>query len=387
MCTSILLDCGIIQHHSEDRKPHIRCVLGDNPVVARMNWPRTDTSFNDNDFRNFNYDRRPFKIVKKLHLEEAVCWDIRSSDDLTRWIEQRSISIFSRGGEHSSPSSLPISMNEFRQLIDLFHIHPTIVRTICREVASFYRMYLCDGTIVYTARTCSTWRHDDIALSSTYLSHERMNFSVFYGCNEKQSKCIVEGVEKAGSATCHPMLPPGLLVELDRKRLVKKIESVITNFVLTTETMSCASRDLETTRARNFMRRNSDAELPLTLYNEDRELANGIRIVMQQISSMTQHMYELESLRFSRRSETYILEYSNIEMQIRERLHEIGTEYEQKLDQLDGLCFTTQRASDLANIRIALATKKESTQMRSIALVTMIFLPVTSVAASSAPSP
>lgn len=32
-----------------------------------MNWARVDTAFNDHDFGVFNYETRPFKIVKKLH--------------------------------------------------------------------------------------------------------------------------------------------------------------------------------------------------------------------------------------------------------------------------------------------------------------------------------
>ncbi|KAI1769317.1 hypothetical protein GGR53DRAFT_153758 [Hypoxylon sp. FL1150] len=377
-----------------------------------MNWLRVDTSFDDNDFRVFNYATRPFKIVKKLHSEAAAEWEINTSEDLNWWIQKYGNSmqqeyrkgtvaiLFSRRCEHSSPSSIPVSMAGFSKLIDLFHIHPTIVRTILREVACFNRTYLRDGKMAYTARTCSTWRGDDIALSSTYLPDEELNLCVYYGCNETQSKTITSDLKKADSAIYHPMLPSGLLIELDRKRLLKKIETVTSEFTQATETMSSTSQDLESNSTQTSISRSSDLERSLNLYTEDRELATGIGIVKQQISSMIYHIVELEHTRFTERItrargefvpenesldvDIYTQVHSNNEVRFRERLWEIGREYEQKLDQchmvLDGLSFITQRASDLANIRIALATKRDSTQMRSIALVTMIFLPVTSVA-------
>lgn len=377
-----------------------------------MNWARVDTAFNDHDFGVFNYETRPFKIVKKLHSAEiAECWEINSPEGLIWWIKEHGDSmhqecrqgtvaiLFSRRCEHSPPSSLPVSMDGFSRLVELFRIHPTIVRTILREVASFYRTYLRDGTIVYTARTCSTWRDDDISLSSTYLPNEELNLCVFYGCNETQSTSIINNLEKADSAIYHSLLPAGLLVELDRGRLLKKIEKVTTDFTEATETMSSTSRDLESTSTQTSINQSSDLERSLDLYTEDRQLAKGIGIVEHQISSMIYHTVELEQMHFAQRRrarrksgsknqnhsiEMYILDHSNNDVRFRERLLEIRREYEQKLDQcrmvLDGLSFTTQRASDLANIRIALATKKESTQMKSIALVTMIFLPVTSVA-------
>ncbi|OTB10408.1 hypothetical protein K445DRAFT_380161 [Daldinia sp. EC12] len=83
----------------------------------------------------------------------------------------------------------------------------------------------------------------------------------------------------------------------------------------------------------------------------------------------------------------------NTDTLIRERLSEIESEYDEKLDEchmvLSGLNFTTQMASGhvarhqtFANTRISIETKRDNAQMRSIALVTMVYLPLTSVAVS-----
>ncbi|KAE8448391.1 hypothetical protein EG329_009635 [Mollisiaceae sp. DMI_Dod_QoI] len=66
---------------------------------------------------------------------------------------------------------------------------------------------------------------------------------------------------------------------------------------------------------------------------------------------------------------------------IKHRLRDISDEYEEKIRdctmRVDGMAMATQWAHSEANVEIALATGRESKHMRSIALVTMIFLPGT----------
>ncbi|KAI0172130.1 hypothetical protein GGR52DRAFT_455980 [Hypoxylon sp. FL1284] len=66
---------------------------------------------------------------------------------------------------------------------------------------------------------------------------------------------------------------------------------------------------------------------------------------------------------------------------IKDRLLAIIEEYEDKIREctmrIDGMAMTTQWADGEANVEIALATGRESRHMRSIAVVTMIFLPGT----------
>ncbi|KAI1656465.1 hypothetical protein F4813DRAFT_135484 [Daldinia decipiens] len=388
-----------------------------------MDWPNVEECFDDNDFGNFKYNQSRFKIIRKLQSDkELICWDIQSAEDLREWIEKNQFLIdrvcehgifaiiFNRSSslDYSSPSYLPVSKHGFSQLIEIFRIHRSIVRTIRREITYFSRLYIRKGipgsnSIVYTARTSSAWP-DDIALSSTYLSHRKLSLSVFYGCNDKQSSNIERRLAEAGDAVYHPMLTPGILIELDRKRLVEEVESVLDPFVLSTEALCCTSRDLESILNRDG--ENTD-EL-LNLYTNTSELAKGIRKVKRQISDMCKHTHELEAIfvtprrkwksrRKSGPGNKDRVQYdassmsSNIETRVRERLSEIKSEYDEKLDEcqmvLNGLNFTTQMASGhvarhqtFTNTRISIETKRDNAQMRSIALMTMIYLPLTSVA-------
>ncbi|KAI2769286.1 hypothetical protein F4815DRAFT_489732 [Daldinia loculata] len=388
-----------------------------------MDWTNGEACFNDNDFGNFKYKPSQFKIIRKLQSDqELVCWNIESAEDLKEWIEQNQMSIpcayeygtfaiiFSRCSDsnHSFPSYLPVSRNGFSQLTKIFNIHRSIVRAIRREITYFSRTHLHKGKtggnrIVYTARMSSAWP-DDIALSSTYLSHKKLNLSVFYGCNDEQSSDIERRLGEAGDAIYHPMLTPGILIELDRNRLVEQVESVLDPFVASIEALCCTSRDLESILNKDG---ESTDEL-LSLYSDTSELAKGIRKVKRQISDMCKHTHELEAIfaitrrKWKSRRKPGLgkkdrvqldgsLMSSNIETRIRERLLEIKSEYDEKLDEcqmvLDGLNFTTQMASGhvarhqtFANTRISIETKRDNAQMRSIALMTMIYLPLTSVA-------
>ncbi|KAI0844637.1 hypothetical protein F5Y00DRAFT_266365 [Daldinia vernicosa] len=376
-----------------------------------MDWPNAEEDFDDNDFGNFKYSQSRFKIIRKLQSDkELICWNIQSSEDLREWIEKNKsllncvcehgifAIIFNRSSssDYSSPSYLPVSKHEFSQLVEIFRIHRAIVRTIRREITILIPE-------VYTARTSSAWP-DDIALSSTYLSHRKLSLSVFYGCNDEQSSNIERRLAEAGDAIYHPMLTPGILIELDRKRLVEEVESVLDPFVSSTEALCCTSRDPESI----LNREGESTDELLNLYNGTSELAKGIRKVKRQISDMCKHTHELEAIfaitriKWKSRRRSGLgkkdrvqldasLMSSNIETRIRERLTEIKSEYDEKLDEcqmvLNGLNFTTQMASGhvarhqtFANTRISIETKRDNAQMRSIALMTMIYLPLTSVA-------
>ncbi|KAI0376473.1 hypothetical protein F5Y04DRAFT_285913 [Hypomontagnella monticulosa] len=381
-----------------------------------MDWPCAEAFFTDNHFDNFQYDSRSFKIIRKLQSDqELVCCDVNSPEDLKQWIKENKplicrehepgtfIIIFSRSHDLdvSSPSYLPVSIGDFAELIKLFQIHQTIVRAIRRGVTHFSRMHLDtkghDGSkIVYAARMSSIWP-DDIAMSSTFISRRRLSLSVFYGCNGDQLSKIEKCLNKAGDAVYHPMLASGMFAELERDRLVGKVNRVLDPYVLSTESLSCTTRDPQSIL-------NRDGENPdelSYLYHCTAELIKGIQRLQQQNSDMVKHTYELEMTHIAawRKSKSrkrlglrnkpnatlgINLEYSNIGIKFRERLSELKAEYDEKLEEcemaLKDLKFTTRMASDLVARNQNLEMRKENAQMRSIALVTMVYLPLTSVA-------
>ncbi|KAI1387838.1 uncharacterized protein F4822DRAFT_293811 [Hypoxylon trugodes] len=388
-----------------------------------MDWQYPEASFDDNHFDNFKYEPRPFKIIRKLSSDgKLLCERIELDESLQRWIEENETSIhrgcepgafviiFSRDYDPvcSSPSHLPVSKKGFGKLIDLFRIHPAIVRTIRREVPYFSRMYCSKGepdgnSIIYSACT-SAEGSNHIGLSSTYLRDRRISLSVFYGCDDEQSSNIEERLTKAGHAIYHPVLTAGILMELDRDRIMRRVQQVNRRSVEGLEALSNTSRDPETILNRD----GESTDDLLDLYDAAEGLVKEIKIVKRQLSYMGQHIRELEyafvpTRKKGKRHRGLVFEKENIarqyayrnslnvEMQIRERLVEIGGEYDKGIDDcvmvLNGLKFTTQMASDhvgrqqtFTNTRIANESKKENAQMRTIALVTMVYLPLTSVA-------
>ncbi|KAI1099429.1 hypothetical protein F4804DRAFT_321933 [Jackrogersella minutella] len=351
-----------------------------------MGLPRAEGFLNDTDFEYFRYQPRPFKIVRKLSSEEEPkSWKIESPATLKRWMaENRDLIshvcrdgafaiLFSRDSKarYSHPSYLPVTKGAFHQLAELFHIHRKIVRTISRGITYFSLVHLSqDGssghTIACTARMSSAWPDNDIAVSSTYLTHRNLNFLVFYGCSEEQSSDIERRLAEAGNAIYHPILASCILVELDRARLGQMVKSAVSQYVEEMETIKHISCNPKTRTDHD----SRGIEELSDLFNKAGELAKGIRKVKRQISDICKHIHEPP--------------FSTAGALLRERLIEIDEEYNEKLDEClmipDGLKFIAQMAADNANIQIAIESRQENSQMRLIAMVTMVYLPLTSVA-------
>lgn len=402
-------------HHRKNCQLLTLSSPGESGETVKMDWQCAESSFDDNDFENLKYEPRPFKIILKVgSASQPECWDIESHEGLREWITENTPKcegyvdgiiaiIFSRGGDsfYSHPSYLPVTKNDFNTLIDLFNIHRTIVRTIRREI-TYFSCAPClnedrDGmdSFVYTARMSSEWPHD-IALSSTYLVQRRLSLSVFYGCNAVQAQNIETRVRNAGQSVNHPMLAPGIFIELDRDRLVGQVEKVTDLYMSSTEELDRGVRIPQTSISLG----DSHDQLSY-LYNDSMQLVKGIGKVKRQISDMYRHTYDInKALRLAkdrrrphRRSSLDHIPCprlgacpisSQTGTQICQHLLEIEAEYNEKLDQChmipQGLTFATKMAADYANIRISIGSRQENAQMRSIALVTMFYLPLTSVA-------
>ncbi|KAI1087150.1 hypothetical protein F5B19DRAFT_89000 [Rostrohypoxylon terebratum] len=381
-----------------------------------MDWQCAESSFDDNDFNNFKYEPGTFKIVMKVGFENDLeRWDIESHEALSRWITENKpryegsvdgiIAIIFRRGEnspYSSPSYLPVTRSDFSKLIEIFKIHRTIVRTIRREI-TYFSSVAClgqdnndiDSLAAYTARMSIDWP-GDIAMSSTYLIQRRLSLSVFFGCNEIQAHNIEMRMENAGQSVNHPMLAPGILVELDRDRLAAKVDSVIDEY-----TLFMAKLDRGVLSPQTVVSLGKSYDKLSDLYNDSMLLVKGIGKIKHQISDMYGHTYEInKALRLARnqrkpRRRSSLDHKHSLRLgtcpisphtgtQICQRLLEIEAEYDEKLDQChmvpQGLTFATKMAADYANIRISIDSQMENSQMRSIAFVTMFYLPLTSVA-------
>ncbi|KAK0725507.1 hypothetical protein B0H67DRAFT_659078 [Lasiosphaeris hirsuta] len=235
----------------------------------------------------------------------------------------------------------------------------------------------------------------DLALSTTYIPSLRKVYCVIYGCSTAQMKAIEKRIWAAGDCTDHPLLLTGILAELEREKLVNMAEDLVDQFTLGSDVLENKSWDPNSPKMQQY----------LAICLQSRGLADQIRAVKRQIFKLIAETEMLErqwkqdstsdsSCQDSGKQRRLI----GTGQRIKERLQDIMNEYDDKTDECkmmaNNLSLAMQSASNknakqdsVTNIRIAkantiiaLETKRESAQMRSIALLTMIYLPMSCVA-------
>ncbi|KAH7153549.1 hypothetical protein EDB81DRAFT_456648 [Dactylonectria macrodidyma] len=226
-------------------------------------------------------------------------------------------------------------------------------------------------------------------------------FAIVFGCNEIHRKQIEARIAAViPMALAHPALLPGILAELERKRLTGLVEDTLDRFTLRAGGTSTVV-DGHVSRLYK-----SEAQMGeyLELCYESQNLAKECKSVKRQLSKMTQFCGnastwvadtprdELSKVEFPQRGLT------DVGNMIKKRTLEIMDEYDNKIDEcgmvLENTSITMQTIWNhiarhdasintkisIANTSIALDSKQDNAQMRSIALLTMIYLPVTAVA-------
>ncbi|KAM7215571.1 hypothetical protein V8F06_009038 [Rhypophila decipiens] len=334
---------------------------------------------------------------------------------------------------------LPFDQAIFIQLVRLFRIHPRITRTIGRESCYFSVQHQNDADeegsmISCTART-SSQLPDDLAFSSAFIPHLNLNLAVVYGCNQKQKREAIKRIQACDLAEAHhPLLLAGMLFEMERVRLGDAVDKLLDNFALRG---SSSDRDLDLDMDKARM-----TEFLRSCY-ESRELVNHIKAVQLELGKLITavsatislpnsallptypHQPEKSSdrdkdnpdpdphpdLNFDSSSSTVGNPNPNPYLpasaahKILTRLHDISLELTTKSHDCNlvnsnmSLTMTTAmshfaRLDNQTNLKLSRVNtelartntglshdmKRDSSQMRSIALLTMVFLPMTTVA-------
>ncbi|KAM7210133.1 hypothetical protein V8F06_014483 [Rhypophila decipiens] len=335
-------------------------------------------------------------------------------------------------GQASSVSELPFSEYVWRAITKEFRVHRTITRTTLREVAYFSSLRhtpkdLGVLEISYTARMAAAIPND-LALSTSYIPSQNTTYSILYGCNECQVKEIWNRITTISMSSqhshMHPLLTMGIFIELERTRLVNKADKLADEFTL-------GSDILEHSDSANLNSPKMESYLKICL--RSRTLADYIRAVKRQLIKVLAELDELE--RFWKgsidalmakpktpRTKTYTngkLERDEEEekvqqeqqkqkelfegligtgQQMKQRIKDIMDEYDDKIDECKKMgqnlslamqtgwnqiaqqdSITSTRISHI-NTEIAWEAKREGAQMRSIAVLGMIYLPLSCVA-------
>ncbi|KAK4097732.1 hypothetical protein N658DRAFT_488997 [Parathielavia hyrcaniae] len=299
--------------------------------------------------------------------------------------------------------------------------------------------------ILYHCRTSNEWE-DDMALAVTHFPTKNQTFALLFGASKDQERSVLARLRNAATDTAHPMLLPGILVELERKRQMDIADEIIDGlemqiFQLDNETITswkqseqtAAERNKQKTKAwldaafsRNILlatkpllfsmcrhldeyaalvnlraRKNHDfpvchqhsdhfsdgrlrAGTPSYLTSSHWYIQGPMAFASEGSGSETPMTTSTGTTCIGHASDPYT-DYQGIlhqaGMRMEDRLISIIGEYDDKIRaftmEVDGMAMATQWSHGETNMAIATATSEDSRQIRSIALVTMIFLPGT----------
>ncbi|ORY00553.1 hypothetical protein BCR34DRAFT_546839 [Clohesyomyces aquaticus] len=400
-----------------------------------MDWARNNAGVSDSDLADvFKYEPKPTSVIKMVESRgyQPQIWTLKSHDEWMEWIEKEMQSmhggerglvlvIAKRTGEHTLEVSgsvsidswldsaesrmprsnwrrpehsfsafkekkkeeeggsrdvrtLPFSSETFKILSRNFCTHGTIARVISRADIPYFSsetVVMSEPAYVYNCRTSHAWP-TDLALSSTYLPGSGLNFSILYGCPYLIEENIIRRLKHVTSEAAHPLLLPGILTELELQRhkrlvekMVNKVEAKIYELDFEYATLGRSKEDVD---ERNEAKRSTWLDLTY--------LRNGLVGWNTQIGKMCEHADELKKKVFN------MYEAGGpSQKKIKARLAAIRDEYDEKIRdctmRVDGMAMATQWSHGETNVEIALATNQDSKVMRSIALVTMVFLPGT----------
>ncbi|KAK1624440.1 hypothetical protein BDP81DRAFT_109316 [Colletotrichum phormii] len=297
---------------------------------------------------------------------------------------------------------LPFDRSTFRDICDRFFIHSSIARVINRaDVPVFSRSFITmkqggpdaagQTAIVYHCRSSNTWA-DDLALTATHFPRSNLTFAVLFGCNAEVERNVINRLSRATDHASFPLLLPGIFAELERDRMAKAVtETVdaIEGAIFELGTGNPVEGEELVEEDKIDMRHSRRSAWLNTTF-----LRNSLRAWKGQLRKMADHVAELSSLhkgqlidgvygqpKCEELDEKNKLALERTGLMIQDRLRVLMEDFDDRIQEctmsVEGMTIATQWAQGDTNVDIATATGRDSRQMRSIALVTMVFLPGT----------
>ncbi|KAI0188201.1 hypothetical protein EV127DRAFT_513225 [Xylaria flabelliformis] len=382
-----------------------------------MDWLRSDDAVWDKNMNIMDFTpitSKALVVTKRarteLHAEEHI---LQSDEDWQQWLNLR-LRLGTRadtgGFDPEVLSYLPFSESVFRQLIKNFNVHGTIARTINRNTScAFIRKFNSwesplERYIVYNCRSTASWQ-GDMGLSVTFTPRTLTTKAIMFGCDEQTTQNIISRLSNSDIPEFHPMVLVVLFAELERDRLDRlvrnKISHLITQIIRTTENKNYTLND------RNSSSLSPSLATSIKDWLEMGELRNGLQAFKRKMQDMIAHADELQIL-FDPENDKFCIA-SDLDPEvlrglrdagsrIRERLKHLVDEFDEHITKcatiIDGVGLASQlewnqigREDTFTNIQIAhnglkvaQHTRRDSELMKSIALLTMVFLPATFVA-------
>ncbi|OTA99816.1 hypothetical protein M426DRAFT_67072 [Hypoxylon sp. CI-4A] len=289
---------------------------------------------------------------------------------------------------------------------------------------------------VYNCRSTNAWDMD-LALTVTHFPESNLTYAMMFGCPISTENEVIRRLGSITVDVSYPMLLPGIFAELERDRHIRIIEQYMDNIeetILELNYQPSVDRQMHDSSSNSRQRDKKSQWLDTTYLRNDlitwrtqltkmvkhtnelndehwdpQRYANNVvclqsHVFLDQVDSPAfpsnlphgsdSPDYHIQSYDKEPNSpsttetsstiyELHDLKMSNTGVKVNDRLQDIIEEYDDKIREctmrIDGMAMATQwfQSHGETNLEIALATGRDSSHMRSIAVVTMIFLPGT----------
>ncbi|KAK8052208.1 hypothetical protein PG993_003593 [Apiospora rasikravindrae] len=355
-----------------------------------MDWERTDSHWTNHDFSRFTYDTGELvvpasaTIVSRLgsnghefHVETLSspgAWklwfdrtDLSKDSGLCVIIYNKAQDSFGGDG-FESLMSLPVTRNTFAETVQRFQIQPCITRTIMRE--------------------------------------KGLSLSIVFGCKEEAKQQLITKLKRVDRAHYHPMIMAGIFFELERARLEECVDQLTDDFALNSSEIRPLDLNMGSTEMVGYLQK----------CYRSRELGSEINSLKRQLKKVIDETAMFDEtygavVEKDKSSEAYEAkeghDYQHVKFagrRIRSRVEEMCDILDDKIDScnvtIDNMSLTMQTlwnhfaqednklntSFNRTNTRLSNTNKEisqsmqdDSTQMKFIALLTMVFLPISTM--------
>ncbi|KAK8033509.1 hypothetical protein PG991_002907 [Apiospora marii] len=328
--------------------------------------------------------------------------------------------------------SLPVTRSTFSETIRRFQLRPCITRTIMREKVYFSTQPVSgsefrDARVGTTARTASS-SNEEMALSCTFHLKQGLSLAIVFGCTEETNQQLISKLKKVDLGHSHPMIMAGIFFELERSRLEECVDQLTDDFALNSAELRPLDLNMGNNEMVNYLKK----------CYRSRELGNEINSLKRQLRKLID-----ETTRFDELSEAVNEDvkpdhgYEAAKQQKQPQIHFIGCRIKSRLEEMcdilddkidscnvtiENMSLTMQTVSkkgnklpivsrelissslqlwnhfaqednklntrfnrvnthlSTTNKEISQSMQDDSSQMKFIALLTMVFLPISTMA-------
>ncbi|KAI1359231.1 hypothetical protein F5Y08DRAFT_349861 [Xylaria arbuscula] len=329
-----------------------------------------------------------------------------SEQEYSKWIEE---------GSNSSATSLPYGESTFGEAWKQLYQHRSIAHAIrrtstalftCHAVAPWKSKPEWGPAVIYNCKsdTESLVTADDILLSLTHFPQKQMIFAVFYGCTSKFQNYISEWFRYAKASASDPLFLPMMFAEFERQRLLNMLDTKgddLRKRIIDLENKIRQDRSRHSEQSSHSERDLSNQDIAqreceaVRLWVSVSTLKNGLESLKMELMSMLEtskkplendipgpHSIKPNSYTsgdISRRHSS-----DSIQARLHDMIVEINTIIRRSSSLLVGMSLATQTESNYltrmdawATMNVAVESKRDSSHMRYISKLGMIFLPGT----------